>query len=723
MPTFEIFPNIGTKPGVYPGSTNIQIEDGKFMPTFDNGAMAGSADILHYFLKEVIETTNAAGNPRQWAFGNKSAFYHEDGTRTTDTTFSDVVQGAAIVNDGSGATLLIVGFGTGKPDGANQGTYTKALPSGAWTANTAADTSKATFWKIITVGPDAYAMTGGAASGTNLGRTLIGEYHIAKCSYNADPRLAASWVNIQPVGTPQWPIIDLAQLGDSFCVAKGDGLWYWNSRTLRFYNALSRVQFLPHALNGKGMTAGENCVWYPMADGRLFSFDGTTTTEHTPWKDEIQPRDAYTSRASAIADCGDVVYVRSEPNYSVVAAPRANAALGMRVFTTTGAGATITEITANVVDGVLTTGANVNGLGANATDRLTIGLLQPAEAFILRVTRLANTAVNNFVSPTCSNGATGWTTLGTIRDGSILSTAGVSLALTGYPPGASEAVLGWTQNNSYDISTLDTFNGIAGLYWYQFSFANTTGFGNAGNNPTIDEIDVVPSRGGLPNTGLMATTNYTHRNNAGGIGHVYIGRRSGTTITWMDTYAIDDGGGVWAMAKTTARSGTMTNGGQPLLLWGRYQQTIIAESITRDPSRTQYPKLVQVTAGKLPPMLAASKLVMGDPSYLTKLQNIFIEGQFIQPVDKLDVYAWWDNADKPILLDEDFGSPGHYAPPPSSSNAEYKGRELNIRVVFSDASQSDPTAPYGSRIFAEYEDTGDLYIKPRDAAFLVPEGP
>lgn len=718
-----VFPELGQ----FPGSSNIHIENGKLMPAFDHVAMSGSSDVLHYFIKEQLETTNPSGNPRNYAFANISAFYYEDGARTTDTSFTagNAVQCAGIVEgppfaNNVGTKKLMVSFGTGAAETTRLRTLT--TDTAPWTAAVSpATVTAATMFKFVVLGDSSViAATGSAQSSTNIGRCSLGEYFIAKCKRGDDPTLAASYGNVQACGSPEWPIIDIASLRDSFCVAKADGLYFWDDRVKRFKNALDRVKFLPHALNGKGMTSGENGVWYPMADGRLFFFDGSVVREETPWKQWVLPRDVLTTRISAIADRGDLVAARTEAFYNTVEGSRAASALGMKVIMVKNTVAS--DITANVSDGSLATGSVVGGLGAVASDKLYIGSTQPFEGAVVRVTRLPNAAANAFTSPQYSDGAAGWPSLGTIVDGSILGTATTSLALTGYPPGASNSVLTWSGIQAYDLMALESvaFGGAVGtvgpLYWARFSFVNTTGFTGT---TAIDEIELIPCRGGLPNTGLLGTTtNFSHRSRAGCTGKVFVGRRTGGKIVWNDEYEINDLGGVWAMGWTTGRSGTTGNGGPPLLLWGRYQQTIIAESVTRDPTRTLYPKLVQLGTSKPVSRLAVRKLQLGDVAKRTQLNAISVQGEFIQPTDKTSLYAWWDNEDTSYEMDTDFGSPMLFKPPPAFPTT---GRELNFDLVFSDASQNDPTAPYITHIIIDHEDTGQAFDFSRDSAFPTPE--
>ncbi len=728
MTATPVFPNLKQ----YPGSVNMLIEGDKAVPAFDYAAMTNSADMLAQPIRETVETVNPSGNPRHYFAANKSVFYFEDGARTTDQTFADVITGMAIVDDGTGVKKLFVGFGfTGTETNANaiRSLSTDTTP---WTINANSGSSGsgnkfAQFWNLVTVGPNAIAVTGGGASGVNQALTALGEYHVAKLVFGDDPQDASLWGDVLPVGSPAWPIIGIVAFRNTFACAKGDGLWVLDDQTKFFFNVFDRLIDFPHALNGKGMFVGENSVWYPMADGRIFEFDGVTAREQTPAKSWSIPRDVALNRISAGADRGDVIALRTEPFTTIVEGARAATALGMKVITVING--TAADITSGVTDGSLATpsSANMNAWGALSTDKLYIGLNVPFEGAVLRVTRNPNAAVNSFTSPQYSDGAAGWPSLGTIRDGSILDTSGVSLRIVGYPVSGAASTVSWTSPQAYDLMVQETvsFGGSVGdltMYWARFSPLTTTAMTST---TTIDEVDVLPSRGGLPNSGILTSaTNFTHRDNAGGLGHIVFGRRVGGTIAWQDVYAIDDGGLCYAMGWTSAKSGTMTNGGPPLLLIGRYQQTVIAEGVTRDPVRTLYPKLVQPSSTKPCPKLAfrrinASQLTL-DPTRPLKLNLIHFQGEFIQPTDKVSCYFWWDNADTPIELDSDLGSPGVFRVPAMYPSF---GREMNFDLLFSDASQNDPAAPYFTLVVIDADSLGGTnsidyrYAFQRDPAF------
>lgn len=725
MTDFNAFPGIGQ----WPNSMNLIFEQGKAMPSWDHGAMTNSADVAHYFIANVVEAQNPDGNPRNYAFANNVAFYEEDGIRTTDQTFTTgcVVQGACMVEGppitaasgtipARGAKKLLVSFGATVAGLAETTRYRDpTTDSSPWSAAVAASTATAaTMFLVIPVGADLIAATGSGASSTNLGRTALGEYRIAKCPAGNDPTLAASYVNITSVGTPEWPINSLCPLYDSYVVGKGDGAYFWNDRTKRHQPVFRWMKILPHALNCKGMSPAEGGVWIPLADGRVFKFDGVTAREETPTKGIVVPRDFYTNRITSIVDKGDVVAMRSEPFYNSLNGPRAAAALNLKVITYING--TFADITTNVTNGKLSDGGSLNNFGISANDRIFIGADTPLEAVTFRITRKPNAAAIKFGTPRYSNAVAGssgpfttsFTGYTAVRDGTILGTSTISCALTGYPPGASEAIIQPTDINTYDLmlSTALTFAAPVSATLTKYWMALTPAAGGTGMTSTteVDEIDIVPCRGGLPNSGLLTSaTNYSHRHNAGGLGLIHMGKNIGGKYIWQTPFAVDDGGGVWAMSFTASRTGTMTNGGQPLLLWGRYQQTIIAVGINGDPSRTPYPKLVQGGSGKPFPTLAVRKLQLGDPLKQTRVNKITVWGEYIQQGDQIGLYAWFDNEDYAIDLDLSKGAPWTFVPP-----AKFPvGRELNFDILFYDSAQTEATAPYISHVIVDWDDVDE----------------
>lgn len=742
----EVFPSREVHLGGFPATVNCHIENGRCMPAFDSGEMSGSAEVDHYFIRELIETNNPSGTPRQYAFGNNFGFYYEDGVRTLDQTFTaaNVVQGAVLCNDAltspnvtsnNSGKLLLVTFGTGANETyryRNLGTDTSP-----WSAAVAPGTATAmTAFKIITVGADIIAATGGGwTTGVNVGRTVLGEYYICKCPNGSNPTLAASYGNRTAVGTAEWPIIDLVALGDSYYVAKGDGAWWFNDKTKRHENALAAFELTPHALNGKGMSPGENCVWYPTADGRLFQlFSDGSARDMTPYKRMDLPRDAAMSRYSVIVDRGNQIFAIRESWNQVVQSSVAAAQLGMKVIKVTGAGQTATDITTLVTDDKLSTpvsgAANMGAWGANATDKYYVGLNMPFEGVDNNVTRLPNSANNSFTSPQYSDGAAGWPTLGSVLDrtslGGVPATP-ISLAITGFPAASSRSVLSWDGIRAFDLMQLESvaFGGSVGtvgpLYWARWSPRTTTGMTAT---TTIDEVSPVTGRPGYPNTGgnspvATATQDFLPRINAqAGVSIIDVGYRIGSEIIWAPEFAVYTLGGVWAAAFTMARGGGMTNAGPSLLLWGRTKQMIVALGIVLDPYRVRVPRLVQPTTTEPAPTLAISKIVLGDSTRRTKLNAVWYEGENIQQADSITCYAWWDQEGPMFELDTVYGAPGKFTGIPDGFGT---GRELNLRLIINDVSQANVIGPALTRVVVDYEDVGQPFDMPLDSNLTSPE--
>ena len=720
MPLTRVFPLTQGAIQAYIGSMNVDTSWGKAVPSFDHADMTSSAQKYAWFLNEVIETTAPSGAPRQYAFANKSCYRFDNGTLTTDTTFNSAPKGAAIVDNGSGTKILVVGFGSATdPRCAIRDLSTDTTP---WTLQTTA--TYVQFSKMVQAGPDIYMIS-------NTGVYVLGEYHITKIPAGSDPTLVASCGGGVPCGHSDWAANDLAPYGNTVLVSKPDGLYYWDDQGKIFRNAMDRLKLMPHSWNGSGMEAGENGVWYPTADGRLFFWDGYDITEQTPWKDAELPRDGRIGRITAVADRGDSVAVVTTPWHVRVDGPRASAACGLKVIKVDGG--TATDLTTDVTDGSLATpaAANMNAWGNGGGDYLYFGSDVPPEGYILRVTRNPNTAAQYFATPEYSNGAGGWVSFTAIIDSSILEDSGKSLRVTSYPKGESHSILSWTDINGFDLIKKDdvAFGGgvgtITNKYWVRFGDGSTTGMTAT---TTIDQVELVPARAGVP----IAANDYTHRDRAGGLVHIYIGRRRGGKILWHDVYTIDSPEGVTALSWTTGKCGAMTNGGPALLVWGRDSQHIIGEGITRDPSRTSYPRLTQYTATEPGPLLALRNISLtyseegetytADPRRKKRINKVLIEGNFIQPADEVRLYVQWDEGraawkaaeggSNPIVFDEGGLRGGPWMG---------EGRELSLWVGIDDSSQNDPAAPEITDIFIDWDYAGEAYDLPTDLAFQTPE--
>ena len=718
MPEPErLFPRVASE-GSFLGNTNMTSHfAGRIMPSFGHSYMTNSGDVLHFFV-DVIETiaptgTSTGGNPRQYAGANKTMYRLDNGTRTSDTTFNDVVQGMVICDNGSGTKILLVGFGSStNPRVAYRSLTTDTTP---WTVQTTS--TYAQFWLITKAGADVYAVT-------DAGVAILGEYRISKCPSGNDPALAASWGNGLEVGTPEWPIVGIAPIGDSIVAAKADGLYYYNDQTKRFQNVLPHLIHAPHALNGKGTKAVTNGVLYPTHDGKLYFFDGVAVQEVTPLKDKTIPRDVLTSRITAIADNGDTVAVVTECWQNTTQG------LGLKVVKVDGG--TPTDLTTNVTDGSLATGGSVSGLGTTTTDYLYVGADVPIEAVIVRVTRNVNAASEAFDTPQYSNGTTGtadpftssFTAFTAIVDGSILGTAGISLVNTGFPTGASNAALTWTDIDAFKLmkSTEIQFGGAVGTltkYWVRFP-VGTTGFTAS---TEIDEVEIVPGRAGLPDSGLLTqATNFTNRDRAVGIVHVRLGKRERTVgFVWHDVYALNMYGGVWAMAWHTGRvSGG--NLGQLLVLWGRYKQAMILEGPSRDPARTIQPALASYGTTEPGPLfnVVPEGTYLGDPTRRKQLSAVYVDTKFADPAtatdsDDFSLYGQWDEADI-VHIGSWSGGPAKI----DTANMG-EGRLLRLWIAQNFATGSRLPAARITGVHVEYDYVGERFDFAQDRKIQTPE--
>lgn len=716
----RIFPKPNDGIASYLGSMNMDIVDGKMVPAFDHGRVSGETDFVH-FVVTTIEYKAPNGNPRHYILVNKSAYRWEDGALTLDGSFTDVVQGGAIVDNGSNTPILLATFGD---SGTVNGHYYRDLTTDAapWTLNSGA--TKLTAFLITTVGPDIYAATGTSGQG----RTLLGEHKVGKCPPGTDPRTAANWGAGEPVGnTADWPINALVACRDSVVAGRGDGAYYRNDTSKLWEPIIAMIPKLPHGLNCKGAAAGENVVYIPMNDGTVFEYDGTNARVVTPYHHEPIAKDALRGRISAIADRGPQVYMHEEPHHSYLNGPQA-AAAGVRFWKIQGAGLTESEITANVTDGSLVTGASMSSWGAFATDRLIITSPFPLEGIIPFVTRNANAAANRFASPVVLGALAAEVSLGNIVDFTRLSTSTISLALLGFPPAATQAYLGWDAINAFDLAVLQaTFTiatvGLSNVFVYKFAPANTTGFTSAGNGTTIDEIGVIEARQGLPVMDGDATLDYTHLDRAGMLSKIHVADRVGGDLTnWRTVYALDTHGGVQGLAWTTAGPGALSNGGYGLLVLGRERQFQIAEGILRDVTRTPRARVTQFTTTEAGPIGAIRNVAFeegpgrgADPSRPKVIVGYDIIGDYIQPADQVDIIVELDNGRTGTRFMDSGGSPLFLR------NSDYERapcRKVDEFICIQDTTQGDPFPPQIREIWRIW-DYGPAEHPPQDPPFEI----
>lgn len=710
----RLFPRRGSTPG----SINVDTRFGRAVPAFDH-YIIGDTDRLHYYIGSIETQAPTTGIPRQYAGVNKTMHRLDNGTITADTTFNDVVQGMVICDAGgavttsigtlsAGTKMLLVGFGSStNPRVAYRGLATDTT---AWTVQTSS--TYAQFWLVVKAGADLYAVT-------DAGVAILGEYRISKCPAGNDPTLAASWGNGLEVGTPEWGITGIASIGDSVVVGKPDGLYYYNDQTKRFENVLPHLVDAPHAVNGKGLKSVVNGVLYPTHDGKLYFFDGVACQEVTPEKSyDFIPRDVANSRITAIADNGETV--------AVVRECWGNSTQGLGLKVITYIAGTVADVTSAVTDGSLSTGATLTNWGGAANDRIFVGADVPLEGFIVRVTANVNAAVQSFAIR-YSNGTAGsaepfttsFTAASGIIDNSILSTASTSLVNTGFPPGASNAFIGPTDFNMFDLQTSTALTFAAPVsatltkYWYALTRVSSTAFTSG---TRIDEVEIIPSRAGLP---ITAANDFTHRWRAGGLTIVEMGTREQTTgFRWRQAYVLNTYGGVWAAAWHSGRPGQASgsqNMGQQLILWGRHRQVAISEGPTRDPARTIAPRLALYGTTKPGPLLDLTPGGWdgGDPMRMKEINGIAIDGRFAQAADKFHVYVQYDENDV-VLVGTANGLP-EYIPV-----AQSKFRRVYAWLGIEDSVSTEINAPQILSVDADF-DWHDLYEFPRDRDTQTPE--
>lgn len=727
----DIFPPRRDDPTSYFGSQNVEITPDGMTPSFDHGEISsGSGDKGHYWLAP-IETKAPNGNPRQYIAVNDKVFRYEDDALTLDVDFNSadaVIQGMVIIDDNQTPRnkRLVAFFGDGTGVGASGGHAWRNLGSdsgggfsGAWTKHTGATAVQG--WLATRCGPDVYLVTGSSGAG----RTTLGENKVAKIPSGTWDGTTTNIGPGEPVGNADWPVIALTALEKAVVAGKGDGAYYRDTVD-KVYAPLRPLQErLPHGLNTKGMAPSENGVLIPTSDGRLFEYDSATTRDVTPNKDVPKPKDTQRGRISFVADRGDVVAVGYEVAAPVLKGPRA-AALGVRVFTRVGGGPTYTEITSGVTDGSLVTpaSANMNGWGGNANDRLIITSPVPLAGFIPRVTRQPNAAANTFATPEVSDGAGGFTSLGNIIDLTQLQTATASLKLIGFPPAASEPIVGWDSKSAYydaqlDAITLGGLGTISTVYVYQVRPSTTTGMTST---TTIDEMDFVLGRPGLrlddPDGPFVAANDFTSLINEGMLTEIYFGRRHGFgEYEWSNPYTLaTKGGGIFTAGWTTTATGAMTNGGQALVLYGRKAQYVIAEGETRDPRRTRYPRLCQWTATEPGPRMRLNNIVfrqsdgrVADPTRPKRILGFELMGRDLAPEDHVQIWADYLAGRGP------FKCGGAQGPSPITvtrrGGETAAGYRATVDLLYADMAQTDAWAPLVERVAMTWEYADDARVE------------
>ena len=716
---FPLNPGDGREGVSLLGSMNMEITPDGATPAFDIGSISGGGDKYHYWYSP-LESQAPNGNPRQYVATNDQVWRFEDGALTLDVDHgSGLIHGLTITDDAVTPPnkRLIAWFGdstAGSLTGGGHAWRNLGTDTTPWTFHIGATALTAFGGQVV--GSDTFLIAGSAGQG----RSVLGEHKVTKVpagSFDGTTTLAGP---AEPVGNSGWAVFGYASFRGSPTWAKGDGAYYRNSVDKRYDPIRALATRLPHGLNAKVMAPSENGVIYADVAGRLYEWNGQGEREITPLKDSRKPKDTQRGRIQWVADRGDVLAVGYAAHEAYIKGPIA-AAKGVRIFKRTGAGQTWTEITSGVTDGSLITPAtaNMSAWGANSTDRLLVISPFPLAGIIPRVTREPNAAVNSFTNPQGSGGGAETAgalsvDLGTVRDATILTTAGISLVFGGFPAVASEPFLGWTSISAFaDVLSTDiTVTGIATItgFGYEWSPATTT----AMTTPTtIDEIDFIPGRPGLglrdPNGPFTAANDFSSLWASGMLEEVYFGRRVGYgEYEWSNPYVINSGGGTHVASWTAAATGTMTNGGMALITYGRFDQFIIAEGVTRDPRRQKYPKLAPWSTTKPGPRLTINNMAFrhsdgsfADPLIPKKILGVEIDGRDI-PIDDF-MQVWFDGLDgRPAWKYRTYKgtAPGGLI---GSGGLMRRG---TMHLLYADINQTDEWAPLIERIRVRWQYVG-----------------
>src|SRR3990167_6610500 len=692
------------------GSMNFKAIDGKGVPGFKH-FLLNTTDRLHYYIGaiEYKAPSSVGGYPRQYAAVYQSVFRLENGTPTDDLTnfqstydaFGDVVQGMAIFDIPDlttpatftqGTPGLIISFGNGNPNPAQatyEGVYYRSLSTDTapWSGGTATEatigTTYLTCWQMARAGPDLYAVCDAGVAGA------LGDYRVSKCPAGNNPVLVASWGNGIEVGGPEWNITGIAAIGDSLVVGKPDGLYYYDTQTRRYENVTKHLELVPHPLNFKCLQAVTNGVVGTTHDGGAFFFDGTAVQDISPKKLWPQmSKDIGNYRVTAITDTGDHIILYTELAYQTTQ----NA--GLIINTVTSAGAA-TAITTNCVDGSMATGGSLNSLAA--TSHIDIWADIPFEGVVIHITRNSNSTAAAVIGTVSYSSAADTFTADAngFYDGTRLGANG-SFSYVAFPQSASAgAVYGKSINFGSLMQKVD-FNYSSGTdvsqkYGMRISMSGDALDASVG----IDEMEIIPYRAGMPNGGIYsATTNFTNRDWAALIGHAWFLKRQRTTgFIPIDAYAINSGPGVGILAFHNGRLGQASGGqnlGPSLIGWGRYSTWAVSMSPTRDELRSLNTHLADISTTTPGPLMQIAHDWAGRTAEefdaLKTLNWIYLDTWNVQPTDKTEVFAQFDNRDI-VSLGVFEGGPRRC---PVSQGAF---RRLNLWIGFDDAASTDEEAP------------------------------
>jgi len=583
------------------------------------------------------------------AFGEYKHLRHYTSATNPELDVANPIVDLCLFSSAAGADCLLVSYGTADFIDSYDNTGTPA----------ASTDTKITYMTMA--GADLYGVCDLGAYNT---------WNISKCPSGSNPLTATNWSDGVPVGNSCWPIVQLRQVNGGVIAAKGDGLYKWNENLSKYENLLPWLERCPDPLNGVGMFAVKDGVCYPTADGALYHFDGHTVDDispkkyHTPHRYNTHLR----SRLTAGVEADNWVYVATEP-CSVGWTHNA----GIKVFTYDPTA--YTDITANLIDGLPSTSVSVAGLGSGEEHSLFVGAEFPflAVKFLIGT---ANTAADVWTAVKYDSGVgapNNWFSVtprdGTAQAGATLSRDGVVVSA----PGSNLYTWAKTTINSES------------KYWWQFTIGNT----GLAAGTTLRGIAILPARK-LRND-LLPTT----ADDAGAVGHVLAGRRSGSEWEWHDVGCFWRGTIIDAMAYGVGFTGSATTPDAAMLLAiGQFDRDYLFPGVA-----VYNPSIPPV--GSYAPRFYPAPVDLADEGYRTAVKTAKkyrIVTNYVQSDDRITVEQRFDHKVWDTVASAAYSGPSELDAP-----AHAKGLRLETMLSLTDNDDDSVNGPSISAVEVDLE--------------------
>lgn len=578
----------------------------------------------------------------------------QNGAATSETAFGAICTGGALWEDGSGNSVLIVGFD-------NAAVVSKRTT----TADDWSATGDAKVGKIAAVGPDLYAQTDAG---------VFSSYKVAKCVAGNDPTDKSKWSAGERVGHPAWAINAIVDGGGYPVVGKPDGAFVWNNVDSRYDPILPFLENAPHPDNCKGMAAIAGGVFIPLADGSAWLFDGGSVRRVRESLSPNQDTVAALGRITAVVDTGSALYA---PVATYVRKTQ-------QVITSVKKddGGSFTTDT-NSYDGSRATSFDVGSLGNTTADWLYIGSSVPLVGIGVVMGTL-NTNSDNFDQVNYYDGAA-WQ-MKTISDTTKTATS---------KSFAKDGVLAMAPTGTYDptAQSKTTVDGVE-AYWLRFRIT-ATGL-SAGT--TVLEFEAIPARPGLG----LSVDHTAFDLAAAGIPHILTGVRSGAGIIWHDHLAVPLWGNITVACLSDILPAERLNTGPTLVLCSQdIGATLVSLGTVDNPLVIPGPALADATSSwEGESVLWPCRVRF--PQRM-RVNSFHIDVEHMDNADTLEVFMRWDQSP--------FFSAGTLKNSPGKIDvtAGGSGLSLEVAVAYDDVASTELFAPRIRRIEVEVEATGESF--------------